>query len=176
MRFSLQALLAAFAFVAVSCAGIMYANRIWAACFFTAAFVALLFGVVSAWLSRGPNRAFWIGFAIFAGGYFWYAMFGEQLHTISESGQGRYWQEPTLATSAGLLWLDDWLTRTGHIRSSVVRGLYSDGSYRSTYSGGSAVHLLLIGHSIFSIILGLVGGLLGRRAYDRQALRVTRNA
>ena len=104
MRFTMRALLACFAFVAVSCAGIIYANRIWAAGFFTLAFAAILFGVVAMLISRGPHRAFWIGFVAFAGSYFWYATHVEQLHPIHASGQGNYWKEPKLATSALLLW------------------------------------------------------------------------
>ena len=177
MRYSLQALLAGMAFVAVSCTGIIYANRYWATCFFTMAFVAILFGILAMVVSRGRHRAFWIGFVIFAGGYFWYATCAEQLHPIHDSGQGNYWKEPQLATSALLLWLDDLLARAGQgARGTAVRGLYREGSYRVTYSGGPAAHTLLIGHSIFAICVGFIGGWIGRIVYDRQALRVTRDA
>jgi hypothetical protein len=175
MRFSLQALMAGIAFVAVSCTGIVYANRVWAAGFLTLAFVAILFGILAMVVSRGPHRALWIGFVIFAGGYFWYATQVEQLHPIRDSGQGNYWKEPELATSTWLLWLDDTLAKYElGTRGMAPRGLYRDGPYRTTYSGGSAVHTLLIGHSIFAILIGLIGGWMGRIVYERQALRVTR--
>jgi hypothetical protein len=72
--------------------------------------------------------------------------------------------------------VDDLLTRTGKgMRGKSIRGLYSDGSFRTTYTGGPAMHTLLVGHSIFAIVIGLMGGWMGRVVYDRQAIRVTRD-
>jgi hypothetical protein len=172
VRFSLKTLLVATAIVAVSCAGILYANRTWGACFFTASYIAILASIVAMLLTRGQERAFWIGFVVFAVAYFGYAMHGEGLHEINASGQGKYWQEPKLATSAVLLWLDDSLTRRGQgTRSVEVRGLYQDGKNRTTYGGGSSVHTLLVGHSIFTLWFALAGGFISGWVYRREVAR-----
>src|SRR3954463_7364016 len=104
MRFSLKSMLIAFAFVALSCMGLLYANRTWAACFFTATFLLILVGIVNAFIRRGSSKAFWIGFVVFSGAYFWVAMFAENLEPGTLSG---VWHEPKLATSTVLLLLDD---------------------------------------------------------------------
>ena len=161
MRFSLKSMLVAFAYIALSCMGLLYANRTWGACFFTGTLLLILLGIVAAFIRRGSAKAFWIGFAIFSGVYFWVAMFGEKLEPDAGGG---VWHEPKLVTSTILLLLDDALMdgRLGSRKTTII-GAINDGSWRVTYSFGAAAPTLKVGHSIFTVVFGIVGGLLGTR-------------
>lgn len=162
IRFSLKTMLVLFTAVAVSTAGLIYANILWAAFFYTVAFLAVLTGIVGALVRRGPMRAFWIGFALFGGGYFGLALIGENSLAQFASNLQRAAQPPKLATTQLLLWVD----RAIHPEPSNSSGRGSSG--RIVVNGGMTFfqqtpsqYLVEIGHSIFTLALAFTGGWLG---------------
>jgi hypothetical protein len=91
-------------------------------------------------------------------------MYGENI----EPAPGGHWHEPKLATSALLLWLDNtfWNAQIGNRKTTVI-GSVMDGAYRLTDSFGPAARTLTIGHSIFTVAFGLIGGWLANRLVKR---------
>jgi hypothetical protein len=149
MRFSLKVLLVAFTSVAVSFAGLIYANLPWASSFYTAAFVVVLTGVVGALVRPWPERGYWIGFALFAGGYFWLALVAEGSLRFAGFQRGAT-LEPKLATTHLLLWSE--------------RSLRAENSPRGAFgvNRGPTEYFLQVGHSIFTLLFALAGGKLGQ--------------
>jgi hypothetical protein len=80
-RFSIGSLLMLIAIVAVGMAALRYPSPLWASTIYTVAAVVLIAGVSNAILGRGARRAYWIGFALFGGAYFFLAFFTNQLLT-----------------------------------------------------------------------------------------------
>lgn len=162
MRFSLKTMLVLFTAVAVSTAGLIYANILWAAFFYTVAFLAVLTGMVGALVRRGPMREFWIGFALFGGGYFALALVGENSLARFSSNLQQGAQPPKLATTQLLMWVDRTIRPepTGSsIRGPGGRIIVSGGM--TFFQQTSSQYLVEIGHSIFTLALAFAGGWLG---------------
>jgi hypothetical protein len=73
-RFSLFGLMAAIALVAIFCAAIAAGTVLWLQMVFICTLVVLLIAVLLACWERGPQRAVYIGFAVFGGIYFLLAL------------------------------------------------------------------------------------------------------
>jgi hypothetical protein len=149
MSFSIRSMLAAVAIVAVSIVGLRYANLPWAAFFYTAAFLLVLTGIVAAMVRPWPERGYWIGCALFSGGYFWLAMVAEGSLRFGGTPMGAT-LEPKLATTHLLLWSEHYLR--------------TDRSPRGTFGvvRGPTEYFLQVGHSIFTLLFALAGGMLGQ--------------
>jgi hypothetical protein len=70
-RFSIGSLLTLIAIFAVGLAALRSPSPLWASTTYTVAAVAIVAGVSNAILGRGARRAYWIGFALFGGAYFY---------------------------------------------------------------------------------------------------------
>jgi hypothetical protein len=68
-RFSIRSLMAFVLISAVGLAALRSANELWAATMLSAALAAVGVAVLGASLMRGRERAWWLGFAVFGGGY-----------------------------------------------------------------------------------------------------------
>ncbi len=155
MRFSLKTLLVSFTAIAVSIAGVRFANPVWGSCFYTVAFVLVLTGIVGALVRRGPARPFWIGFAVFGTGYFLLALVGEVAlaQIVADFRQMR--PEPKLPTTRLLTWAEPYLRSTPGMNPNtnlIRRGIIvpvANGDY------------IEVGHSILTVIFALVGGWVG---------------
>lgn len=172
MRFSLKTMLVVFAVVAAACAGGLYPTRIWAALFFTCGLLLILTGAVAALVRGDAVRAYWIGFTVFAGGYFAVAMFGDVQPNVTREGRIASWDEPRLLTSQFLLWADDRLTqfrpdRAAQISSgsAYMRAGYSPMSFAAR---GPTGQTLVMGHTLLTLLLGLVGGGMAKWLYSRE--------
>jgi hypothetical protein len=173
MRYSLKMLLAAFAIVAAGCAGLIFATTTWAAAFFTAAFLALLGGAVGVIVRRGAARAFWIGFLVVGGTYFVAAYFDGNEPYRPDALQ---FHEPRLVTTHWLYQLDSYFKP---IRARVRA---ADKSNQAYYKAGGHVYmkihsdanLVQIGHGLFTLLFGLLGGWLGRYFYSREVVEPRR--
>ncbi|MHC4400253.1 MAG: hypothetical protein ACYTG0_11300 [Planctomycetota bacterium] len=147
LQFSLRALLGLTLFVALGCAALLHATELVASLAYTAVVLLLLFAVVRG-LFRGPStRAFWLGFAVFGGGYFMGSFSGE------------------LATTKLL----DLSWRA--IRSAPSGVVLPVGPFRVPQPFGPPPaddfyplrgHFATVGHSLFAVILAVIGGLLAR--------------
>jgi hypothetical protein len=165
MRFSLKTLLIAFTVVAVSLLGLLNANLAWGAFFYTAAFVLVLSGIVGALVRPWPQRAYWIGFALFGGGYFWLALVAEG--SLRFAGPNGVVMEPNLATSHLLLSAQRYVSKdyAGSIAdqraSRIVNARIRSAGGAFAVQRESSDYFLQVGHSIFTIVFALVGGALG---------------
>jgi hypothetical protein len=155
MRFSMKTLLVAITFIATSCGGLLYANALLAICFTTAAFAFVLVGTLAALLSNGQAKPYWIGFAVFGAAYFGCAMFAERpidipsQWTIKQLGDRSIPSEPYLVTT-GLLMLANPYVDQLPTRKFGVPAFFRIGWFVS------------IGHSVFTVLVALVGGSVGR--------------
>lgn len=172
MRFSLKTMLLLFTVVAVCIAGLVYSNVAWAAFFYTAAFVLVLTGIVGALVRRGPARPYWIGFALFGGGYFALALIGEDSLARFASDMRQGAQPPKLATTQGFIWAERYIyTYTGASNNSNTARSNPNIVFNSRgilyYQRTPSQCFVQIGHSIFTLIMALMGGWLGLR-FSRQ--------
>ena len=154
LTFSLRHLLLAFAFVAVGCASLLWANwpilAVWrlvvGASFFAAAIVAIF--------DRGAWRAFAIGYLIVAVTYNANARVGQRLNQMVGGGSMAMGTEPLLSA----LWpiatreqyrvsaTDDWSSVRPSGAGVIMRYFPDSGSFQ------------LVGVEIFSIVFGCIGG------------------
>jgi len=172
MQFSLKSFLLAIALIASTCAGLLFATRMWAACFFSAVFLLLLFGVIAAIVRTGSKRAYWIGFTICGGVYFLFAVFADSQPHFGGSGGGILQRnEPYLVSSELLLWLDTRLNIASPSQpvpggSDYLYSVYGSPIYFT--ARGREGHRLTIGHSAIAVLLGAIGGSFARRAVERR--------
>jgi hypothetical protein len=169
MRFSLKTVLLLTALVAVTFVGALYPNRTWAAAFYTGTLLAILSASVVALVGSGVARAYWTGFAVFAGGYFIIAMLGDTQLQVTETSRIPAWNEPRLITSQLLLWVDDRLTRfrperakQHAIGATYMRAGYSPMTFLAVGPTGQTI---IIGHSLLAVLIGLIGGIVARLTY-----------
>lgn len=151
MRFSIKTLLIMTSLVAAACAAIFYPNVYWTTAFYTASLGMIMLAAVAAAICRGPVRAYWIGFVIFSGIYFWAAFTDLQAH---------YRNEYTfrLITTVMLDRVDQWLSvqRPG-------RG--------ANFAFPNLEVTMPIGHAVFAMVAGLIGGAVADWLYRRQEPR-----
>jgi hypothetical protein len=157
-----------FTVVAVSFAGLLYANPAWAAFFYTTAFGFVLTGIVGAIVRRGQARAYWIGFAIFGGGYFALALINENflLRFAVDRPMG---QEPRLATTQLLMRAERYIHRNANPDRAAVFG---PGRGTTLSMGGVTFvpasptdFFVEVGHSILTLALAVIGGWVGKKLY-----------
>jgi hypothetical protein len=184
MRFSLKALLALTTLVALGCVGVLYANAMWSAAFTTAAFLAILYGVVAANLKGRSEWAFWVGFAVFGVGYFVLVNYVDRVAYMTASRSmraigvaGRSFQvlpeagQPQLATALLLMWADGYIQPLRENSGQQIVVSARDGTVlrfapsQGIYAGFNA-NFVTIGHALFTLLLALVGGLLGQRIVE----------
>lgn len=164
MRFSLRTMFVAFTVVALSTAGLLYANAAWAAFFYTAAFALLLTGLVGAVVRRGATRPYWIGFTILGGGYFLLALVNENFLARFTDVRQSIGQEPRLATSQFLLWVEPYIHSNRELpnRSPTFPTRMSfTGSGLTLIPSSPSDYFVEVGHSILTLLLALLGGWIG---------------
>ena len=152
MRFSILTLLGIVAFAAVGCAALLNANQLWAEATYSIAFVTLLIALVAALMLRGGTRAFCIGFAVFGIAYF-SDLFSDQSQMITYSISENLHDWTEAAPRDGSAFVE---TPSGLVRPLVLNPF-----------------LVLVFHSLFSIVFAYAGGLIGCCFYS---LRQKQNA
>lgn len=68
-RFTIAGLMSLVGFCAFAAAALRFANRLWSSLVVTALLAALGVALLGMIFSRGPQRAFWVGFGLFGIGY-----------------------------------------------------------------------------------------------------------
>ena len=131
----------------------------------------VLASIVAAIVRRGPARAYWIGFAVFANGYFWLAMFIDG-HLLHDRNSGVY-EEPKLVTTQLLIASDPVVAKvrsSGQSTTPPARVAMSiRGGTRLFVNSGTLLNFVQIGHSVFTLFFGLIGGWLGNWFHNREA-------
>jgi hypothetical protein len=179
LRFSLKTMLLLFTVVAVCIAGLVYSNIAWAAFFYTVAFVIVLTGIVGALVRRGPARAFWIGFALFGGGYFALALIGENSLARFGSDMRQGAQPPKLATTQVFIWAERYIHTDASNNSNTARfnpNLVFNSGGIAYYQLTPSQYFVQIGHSIFTLIIALMGGWIGLQFSRKPAADIEPNS
>jgi hypothetical protein len=184
MKPSAATLLVSMVFVALAALGLVYARPLVASVIFTAAFFLVLASIVAANTCLGRARAYWRGFAVFSAAMFFFTLLIGDFWVVAnvmlgiESDSPR----PNLVTSYLLAWAFDHLcvrdlrSTSGEVISGLahLRSLQANRIPR-TLDDTAFVSFLSIGHSIFAILAGLLGGLIGSRFYRREMTSQTGN-
>jgi hypothetical protein len=148
-RFTLAALMAAVALIAVGVAALRSPTAIWASLVILLVLGAICGATVGAILRCGPDRGAWLGFAVFGWAYF--------LLTLSPWG-GEYGLGParflTRASTALLLRIDPDLVEM-HVSGVEEFAVF-------TGTGKSASYYHGIFHALMAVIFAAAGALVGR--------------
>ena len=136
-QFSLRALLGLVLFVAVGCAALVHANELVASAVYSVTLLVLFVAIVRGLFGADSGRVFWLGFAIFGWGYVWLA-YGE----IQILGLG-------LPATRALA--------TTKLLDFVYLAIWRSGPDPFV---ADPEHFMTIGHSLFALVFGFVGGLL----------------
>jgi WD40 repeat protein len=183
-RFNIASLLVVVLLVAVGFAALRESNETWDSGLFTLTLSVLLASTLLAIHRNDARRAFWIGFAVFGGGYL--------VLSLVPSIESR------LATSKALAYLDSKVpgrtqtffkvqftaTGSGALGNQVRAVAFSpDGNQVATSSlgtvklwdattgrllggwAGTTENFVRIGHSLLALLAGWLGGLLSRRLW-----------
>lgn len=180
LRFSLAGLIGATVVVATGCAVLRFASALWASVVFTLAFGMLLLALVGALCGQRAVRPFWAGFAVFGWAYFFAAfnlwfLAGTSAHLLTTALLTRLQAslEPSplaIGDRIEVQWGSSWW------RCTLLQT--KDGQYLIHYDGyqstsdewvprtrirpGEPEHFYRIGHALFAVLFGFVGGVLSQ--------------
>jgi len=188
--FSLRELLLLVAFFAVGCAALTFANEIWWMALATITGLACLVAAVVAVIDRGPRQAFAIGFIICAGLYFGLVAFPGRPTGYGPGNSELNTTGVNYPTSRLLLfeqvvettWIDP---ATGQVipnyqppnqppnQPPATPGFSPGGAYSPPGSVFGRLQpnpetFMRIGHALWILLFGYVGGRFGRFVYKRR--------
>ncbi len=178
-RFSIRTLMAFIVLAAVGLAALRNANEDWAGMMLLTALSAVGVAVLGASLMRGRERAWWLGFAVFGGGYLSLSVgpwvgdpFRQQLVTTHWIGQLR---DLLFESNAGALRLEkqELETELARLRQATPKFKYDPvvatmtNNLRSIqsqltaskYAGLRYDEFQRVGHCLFAQMSGLLGGM-----------------
>jgi nitrate reductase NapE component len=159
MQFRLWQLLVLSAAVPVACWMLFYATPWRASVLFTLNFVAILMAVVASVIERGTRRSAWIGFAIFAVGY--YVVLHSPVLSMEGKDKDSVWRiqrdGPPLITSAILNWI--YVQVLPQIHEQPILG--SGGRVINGSQYPTEIEFARVGHSLFDLVLACLGGAFG---------------
>jgi hypothetical protein len=183
-RYSIRGLMAFIVASAVGLAALRRADELWAIIMLLIALIAVDVAVLGAVLTRGRERAWWIGFAVSSGGYV--------IASLSPAG-------PDIFTTHALRYLHSqvsvvpqsqrparWMVRTikrpqGDVRLSAANPAAPDAAaggppvnrWRTLLRPSDLGTFQRIGHCLFALAAGLLGGVLGVWFWRRRELSGT---
>ena len=185
LRFSLLSLMGAVLVVAVACAALRFASELWASAVLTTTIGMLLVGVLGSVLRRGPARAFWFGFTLFGSAYLilafapWcYANVRPQFLTSKLLAYLHAKLQPaspllSYGSDGGTVSLR--VEQLATLDSAVVNAVAFSADGMLLVSGTTTQrptweHFERVGHSLFGLLVALLGGLLARYVFARRSL------
>jgi hypothetical protein len=186
-RFSIRTLMACVLLSAVGLAALRSASRLWAGIMMMLALAAIGVAILGAALMRGRERAWWLGFAVFGGGYLVLtfapglssevgarlvttkALDAANLQLVAASGQAvlpqyLWWQHARALGQVDRLKAanrepgDRELDTAMRILANLETQLQGAADQRD---------FLRVGHSLFGLFAGLVGGMIAVWFYAR---------
>ncbi len=151
-RFSIRALMVLVLVCSVGLAALKNANELWAATMVLASFMASGIAVLGAFNSGGGERAWWLGFAVFCGGYLGLT-FGNM-------------QNDEQRTKLGTTQLLDAIH--SRITPPISAGTLSQQVIAIEERTAKLNTIRRIGHSLIAFVAGLLGGTVAVGFYMRQ--------
>jgi hypothetical protein len=191
-RFSIRTLMAVIVISAVGLAALRNANDLWAAAMSLVALTTVGIAMLGAVILRGKERCCLLGFAAFSGGYFVFALTPLLASQFGTTPLLSHLREAMFAsTAASLSDADAWelLQRKLKIESSLarlkrsVRNFNSDPAALEMANSLQAIqnqldldraagphfeHFQRVGHALFALLSGLLGGLIAGWLYARR--------
>jgi hypothetical protein len=186
IRFNIASLLVVVLFVAVGVAALRESSDLWESGIFTLALAALLISILLAIHRTAKPQAFWIGFALFGSAYLGFALVPsiesrlittKALAYLASKVPGRPPEAFTVGFSATDLGFPVNRVQTVAFDSNGTQlATSSQGTVRLWDLGsgkllsawrGTSENFAKIGHSLLSLIAGILGGLLSRHLYTR---------
>jgi hypothetical protein len=185
LRFNIASLLVVIVVLGVGFAALREASDLWECGLFTVTIGVLLISILLAVHRHESKRTFWLGFALFGWVYL--------VLTLVPSIESR------LITAKGLAYLDSGVldaysktvqaggTFSGSPKEHTIKAPFQgiilksrkqDGSLTSYYSAllgggsGKTTNFVRIGHSLFALLAGWLGGQLSRRFFQSSRLPV----
>jgi hypothetical protein len=188
LSFSIGSMLAVIGVLAIGLAALREASDLWDSATFSLTLGVLLAGVLLAVHRLGPARAFWVGFTVCGGAWLVLSAVPSIEPRLITTKALLYLNSlvPGRVPQAFLVRLTGMGTgATGSQIQTVAFSAYKDqlaaagqgnarlwnastGKLLWTWSG-TTENFVRIGHSLFSLLAGLLGGLLSRRLHARSA-------
>lgn len=165
--------------VALGCAALRQPSEFGVSAAITALVGALFMGILAALFRRGEARAFWLGFALFGGGYFVIAFgswqFSENLKRRLLTEKLLDYLHPRIVRPLGedpTLVTPIVVSGTALPNASVMQNdgtgrLYQTPSGQIVRIAPAWAEFEQIGHALFGLLLALIGGMLARYYFLR---------
>ncbi len=134
-------------FAALGLAALRSATKVWVGTMFLLTCVSLGFAILNAVYSRGERRAWWLGFSIL--GWTWLIAIATRAEL----------SVPTLPASGVLLAFAPYLGHPGLSTPATPE------------AAAARFYYLLIGHDLFALVFGFMGGMMGRVVFTRSSDR-----
>jgi hypothetical protein len=174
MKYSLKSLFFGVTCIAVCCAALTIGTRPVAAASMALTFVLLLSAIVFCFVSQGSKRAFWFGFSVFGWGFLMVhflpsletKILPTRLSPTSLVDDLLDKMHPLLVHNVPADW-DPSVDPQGY-NSSPTGTLFGDGKGGYVYKLPVLVFFRVIGQMLFTILMALLGGILGRFLYQRR--------
>jgi hypothetical protein len=191
-RLSIRSLMSFVVVSAVGLAALRNASDLWAGMMLLAALAALGAATLGSLILRGKERCWWAGFAVFSGGYLALAVgpwFRENPRPLLGTTHLLTYAQQKIHPSPVLMNADLASAQTAH---DTLVAQFTRLKHNMRNPNNPAIIALqaslssvdqeitvlrrtptreqfqLVGHSLFAILAGLVGGLIGARFFDRR--------
>jgi hypothetical protein len=161
-RFTLRGLFGVVTLLALALAAVSKPTLFWTSAVGSLTFALLAIAIIAAALTRGPRRAFWVGFAVFGWMHLILATTPWFAARTSSLLLTRYCLEQLAAP------LGHGLDARMYIEDNVFKGAlaeYVPGSPPDRY-----YKYIVIGQCLFTLLFGLAGGMLGRYSHSKENL------
>ncbi|MFI5461519.1 MAG: hypothetical protein ACHRXM_39505 [Isosphaerales bacterium] len=179
IRFTIASLLIVVLFLAVGFAALREASELWASGIFTLTLGVLLVSILLAVHRDSTRRAFWIGFALFGWGYLGPSLVPSIESRLITTKALAYLDSKVPGRSPAVFTIQFTTSAAGGVNKQIQAVAFAptlttvnQGTVRLWDSatgkllqgwGGTTENFVKIGHSLFALLAGWLGGLLSRR-------------
>ena len=174
LQFSLRSLLVATVLIALGCAALLNATPVCASLVLSATLGVLVVAILGSIYRTGRTRAFWLGMAIVGWAYLWLARQpDDSLRPLSDP-RARFLEQGPLVTT--LLLQQAYIDVLRLLRPPPPPSEFViEGSYAmvrvAPQSYPTQTDFITVGHSLWALLLGFLGGLLARWFYATRQTR-----
>jgi hypothetical protein len=186
-RFSIRALMAVIVAAAIGLAALRNADELWAGMMLLAALAAVGVAILGAALMRSGERAWWLGFAVFGGGYLALSvglsdtfrlelrtthLLGH-LHAVIFASDARYWLLEKQELEAELAKKKQAAQNSAYdpAVAAMTRSIRAIQAQMTANKNAGLRYgpFQRVGHALFALLAGLVGGTVAVWFYTKRA-------